>query len=118
LNAVENLATSARLGGLTVPADQVTAALALFGLQNHLHLPCKFLSQGQKRRVALSRMALGGARPLWILDEPFTALDARAVILVQGLLEKHLHGGGIVVLTTHQEVAVAAPSTQRIDLGS
>jgi heme exporter protein A len=116
LNAVENLATSAHLGGLRFVAEDVAAALERFGLQAHLHLPCRVLSQGQKRRVALARIVLAKSRPLWILDEPFTALDARAVVLVQDLLETHLKCGGIVVLTTHQEVAVAAPSIQRLDL--
>jgi heme exporter protein A len=118
LNAVENLAINARLAGLPVVTDDVTAALRWFGLGAYLHLPCKVLSQGQKRRVALSRIRLARSRRLWILDEPFTALDAHAVRLVKDLLEAHLESDGIVLLTTHQEVAIAARSSQRIDLTS
>jgi heme exporter protein A len=61
------------------------------------------LSQGQRRRVALARLCLSATRPLWVLDEPFTALDAAALALTQGLLELHLQRGGMVVLTTHQD---------------
>jgi len=79
-------------------------------------LPCKALSQGQRRRVALARLALSAARPLWVLDEPFTALDTAALAVVKGLVEAHLDRAGIVVLTTHQEVAIAARATQRVEL--
>jgi heme exporter protein A len=116
LNAVENLAIGARLAGLPVATEEVTAALRWFGIAHCAHLPCKVLSQGQKRRVALSRIRLSSSRRLWILDEPFTALDAHAVRLVQELLESHLQAGGIVLLTTHQEVVIRAQSVQRIDL--
>ncbi len=82
------------------------------------HLPCKALSQGQRRRVALARLSLCAARALWILDEPFTALDAAALVLTRELLEAHLDAGGMVVLTTHQEVPIAARVARRVELGS
>jgi heme exporter protein A len=53
---------------------------------------------------------------LWILDEPLTALDVAAVKLVQGLLEQHLGQGGMIVMTTHQEIEIAAVATQRLQL--
>lgn len=118
LNALENLMISSRLAGLPVSNADASDALRWFGLAAYQHLPSKVLSQGQKRRVALARMRLSTTRPLWILDEPFTALDAHAVGLVQSLLEAHLDGGGIVLLTTHQEVAIAARAAQRIELTS
>jgi heme exporter protein A len=59
---------------------------------------------------------LSAARPLWVLDEPFTALDTAALAVVKQLVEAHLDRGGIVVLTTHQEVAIAARATQRVEL--
>ena len=76
------------------------------------------LSQGQRRRVALARLCLAAARTLWILDEPFTALDAAALQLTQALIESHLETGGMVVLTTHQEVNLAARETRRVELGT
>jgi heme exporter protein A len=86
------------------------------GIREFRHLPCKALSQGQRRRVALARLALSAARPLWVLDEPFTALDTAALAVVRQLVEAHLDRGGIVVLTTHQEVPIAARATQRVEL--
>jgi ABC-type transport system involved in cytochrome c biogenesis, ATPase component len=74
------------------------------------------LSQGQKRRVALARLILSRAR-LWVLDEPFTALDVEAVALLQGLIAEHLAGGGLVVMTTHQEVPLTSGQVARLDLG-
>jgi heme exporter protein A len=59
---------------------------------------------------------LSAGRPLWVLDEPFTALDTAALAVVRQLVEAHLDRGGIVVLTTHQEVAIAARATQRVEL--
>jgi heme exporter protein A len=101
-----------------VAADDqaVAAALSKFGLGAYRHLPCNALSQGQRRRVALARLQLSSARPLWILDEPFSALDADAQQLTQALLESHLERGGMIVLTTHQEVALRAPSALSIEL--
>jgi heme exporter protein A len=118
LNASENLSISARLAGLPAAREAVTAALSAFGLNGYDRLPCKVLSQGQKRRVALARLKLSASRSLWVLDEPFTALDAAGVKLTRSLLESHLAGGGIALLTTHQEVEVTAPSTRKIELSS
>ena len=77
----------------------------------------KVLSQGQKRRVALARLLLSKAT-LWILDEPFTALDSAAVNVLQGILAAHLNNGGMVILTTHQEFALDAQQIKRIHLGT
>ncbi|MGH8746180.1 MAG: cytochrome c biogenesis heme-transporting ATPase CcmA, partial [Burkholderiales bacterium] len=66
------------------------------------------LSQGQKRRVALARLCLASEFPLWILDEPLAALDARARATVVALADAHLARGGALILTTHQEVTIAA----------
>ena len=94
------------------------SALHQLGMEGFDYLPCKVLSQGQRRRVALARLCLCADRALWILDEPFAALDAAAVALAQELLESHLRAGGMVVLTTHQEVAIAAGATRHVELGS
>jgi heme exporter protein A len=118
LTPVENLQFSARLASLAADAGSTKAALAWYGLEDHLHQACRTLSQGQRRRVALARLRLAATRPLWILDEPFTALDARAVQLTQSLIESHVEQGGIVILTTHQDVVIKAPSAQRIELAA
>ncbi len=75
------------------------------------------LSQGQKKRVALARLILSRA-PLWILDEPFTALDLDAVDLLQRLIADHVADGGLVVLTTHQEVPLTSGQARHLDLGA
>ena len=64
------------------------------------------LSQGQRRRVALARLALAAAAPLWVLDEPFNALDTAAAAWLGGLVTQQLGRGGVVVLTSHQPLAL------------
>jgi len=117
LSGLENLQFAARTAGIVTSAASADAALRQLGLDGFQRQPCKTLSQGQRRRVALARLCLSATRPLWVLDEPFTALDTAALALTQGLLESHLQQGGMVVLTTHQDAPVAARSVQRIELG-
>jgi len=117
LTAHENLRYSAATAGLAANTTDISTALDTIGLSGFQGIPCKTLSQGQRRRVAFARLYLCSARPLWILDEPFTALDAAALALTRNLLESHLRSGGMLVLTTHQEVEITSPHTQRIDLG-
>jgi len=116
LTAVENLQVAAALGGKAADAGRMLAALDCFGVAHCAELPAKVLSQGQRRRVALARLALAPAAPLWILDEPFAALDVAAVLELERLLASHLASGGMVVLTTHQEVEVVAHAVLRVDL--
>ena len=113
--AVENLAFYARFAGLSVDDTQLRTALHQMGLRGREDLPSKVLSQGQKRRVALARLLLGGTK-LWVLDEPFTALDVRAVDLLQSVLSKHIQAGGMVMLTTHQDVEITASADCQINL--
>lgn len=81
-------------------------ALQLFGIEKKENIPCKYLSQGQKRRVALSRLVLEN-RPIWILDEPFVALDTLAVEKLSNLIAEHINNkNGIVILTSHQDVSI------------
>ncbi len=117
LTAHENLRYSAATAGLAADADDISAALNRLGMSQFQDIPCKALSQGQRRRVALARLCLCSARPLWILDEPFTALDSAALALIRELFESHLRCGGMLALTTHQEIAIAAHATRRVDLG-
>ncbi len=95
LTAAENLALPARLSGGAVPA-----ALAALGLEALADLPARMLSAGQKRRLALARLALGVA-PLWLLDEPTLGLDSAAIDRFGVLLAGHRAAGGIVIAATH-----------------
>jgi heme exporter protein A len=115
LSALENLRIAGGLSGARPGATSISAALERMGLGSRVDLPAKTLSQGQQRRLALSRL-LVGERELWILDEPLTALDSAAVQLVQAVLGEHLQGGGMIVLTTHQQLDVRAGLTKRLQL--
>jgi heme exporter protein A len=113
LTALENLQTYAELDGITLPLDKALAALWRFGLRGRENLPVNCLSAGQKRRVLMARMVMRQAK-LWILDEPFNALDVHAVAQLEGLMTEHLASGGLVVLTSHQ--AVSIPNVRVLDL--
>jgi len=101
LTPLENLRFSAELDGRTLDDAEAIAVLHRFGLKGREELPVRFLSAGQKRRVLLSRLATRQS-PLWILDEPFTALDVKAVDMLSGMIGAHLAGGGMAILTSHQ----------------
>jgi heme exporter protein A len=107
-SADENLALALEMGGRRASAAARAEALERIGLATRARLPSRYLSQGQKRRVALARLCLASDFPLWILDEPFAALDTRALETVVALVDGHLARGGAVILTTHQEVTIAA----------
>jgi heme exporter protein A len=103
LTALENLLTATALDGSSISRGQAFDALHRFGLRGRELLPINCLSAGQKRRVLLARLLLGRAT-LWILDEPFNALDGKAVKLLADLIAEHLAAGGIAVLTSHQAI--------------
>ena len=115
LSALENLLIASTFAATPLTKNQALEALARMGLEGREHLPTKVLSQGQKRRVGLARLLVSNA-PLWILDEPLTALDARAVELIQARLAEHLARQGMVVLTTHQALQVPGFTPRRIEL--
>jgi heme exporter protein A len=117
LTAEENVRIGCRLAGLGVNPPQTLDALERFGVGRCAKLQARALSQGQRRRVALARLAVSAAQPLWVLDEPFTALDTAAVENLQALVGEHLNRGGAVMLTTHQEVRIAATGG-RLDLSA
>lgn len=116
LTPIENLTISCAMNGCPITEDQAWDALDKIGLRGREDLPSKVLSQGQKRRVALARMLLTDAK-LWILDEPFTALDVDAVVMLQAVLAEHVQRGGMVLLTTHQEFEVATGIAHTLVLG-
>ncbi len=103
LTPLENLTLAARLDGCELDEATALQALVRFGLRGREDLAVRFLSAGQKRRVLLARLAVRKAA-LWILDEPFTALDVKAVAMLSGLIEEHLATGGMAILTSHQSM--------------
>jgi len=107
LTALENLMSDAAVSGRALRETQALVALARMGLRGREHLPLRVMSQGQKRRTALARL-LASQAPLWVLDEPFVALDARAVDGLRGLLAEHVANGGMVLFTSHQPVALVS----------
>lgn len=115
LTVLENLQFSLSLSGVAVSTDRATEVLKLLGLAKGLNLPARMLSQGQKRRVALARLWLQEL-PLWILDEPFTALDVNASDLIKQKIEAFANDGGMVVMTTHQEVTLNVPKFEKLSL--
>jgi heme exporter protein A len=116
LTAAENLHVACTLAGVRTQPARIGEALRRLGLAGCEDLPARVLSQGQRRRTALARLALSEAMPLWILDEPFAALDAAAIDCVQRLITEHVSRGGAAMLTTHLEAQIAAAATLRIDL--
>ena len=116
LTPLENLLAAARLAGDSLAEDDAIDALEQVGLAGREDLACKYLSQGQKRRVALARLVVD-RRPLWILDEPFVALDVAAVDWLAGIISSHLQRGGMAVMTTHQPVAIPAGTVRELRIG-
>ena len=103
LTALENLSIATALDGIAVTEDEILLALHRFGLRGREDLPVNCLSAGQKRRVLLARLLLRQAK-LWILDEPFNALDVRAVEMLSELIVEHIASGGMAIMTSHQEI--------------
>lgn len=116
LTGVENLRVASTLDGSPITDQQAWKALERMGLRGHEDLPTQTLSQGQKRRVALARLLVSQAA-LWILDEPFTALDRAAIALLQQVIHRHVDNGGMVILTTHQEVELTSGEVRELRLG-
>lgn len=116
LNPVENLRFHGALRNRPFEQGQAMATLERLGLARCSDMPCRALSFGQRRRVALTALLLAGAS-LWILDEPLTGLDVHAVALVEGLIREHLSTGGMVVATTHQVMNLEGVSVQRLLVG-
>jgi heme exporter protein A len=105
LTGEENVTLSTRLaGGQGCRADTLSTLDSL-GLAGYEDLPVRFLSQGQKRRVALARLLLQ-QRSVWILDEPYAALDVQVIDVLRASIEAHLGARGMIVITTHQAVDI------------
>lgn len=114
LTAAENLAFWASLGGAADPAANARSALERLGVPHIANVPGRYLSAGQKRRLNLARL-LAAPKPLWLLDEPTVALDRAAIALFEGLIAEHRAGGGLVVLSTHTDIATPGGAELHLD---
>jgi len=115
--ALENLISLALLGGQVTTAKEALQALSAAGLADQAHRVVRTLSQGQKQRIALARLRLPQPKSLWILDEPFNALDQKSNQLLQSLLVGHVKHGGIVALSSHQTLSMDDdPQVVRLEL--
>lgn len=92
------------LGG---EAGDAAANLARVGIAHATHLPAGFLSAGQRRRLSVARL-LSVQRPVWLLDEPTTALDVAGQAVFAGLMREHLAGGGMIIAATHAPLGIEA----------
>ena len=105
LTPMENLRADAAVAGRPLKPEDALKALAQLGLRGREHLPVRVLSQGQKRRTALARLLVSSAK-LWILDEPFVALDTAAHHALTQVINRHLDQQGMVLFTSHQVVSL------------
>lgn len=117
MTVLENLRFNTLLAGESVTDDELMDALDTIGLYAFEDFPSSQLSQGQKRRVALARLLVSKAT-LWVLDEPFVALDIVAIELLQAIIANHVEKGGMVILTTHQEVPLTSGGNIRLSLNN
>ncbi len=106
LTLAEALAFHAELAGLDAPLLRADAALGRLGLAAWRSVPVRTLSQGQRRRGALARLALDAAPRVWLLDEPYDALDTASMATLSALIDGHRQRGGAVLLTSHQAIAL------------
>jgi heme exporter protein A len=115
LTPEENLAAWIALDDAAAHRDAVGEALDAVALARQRQLPVRVLSQGQRRRIGLARLRLV-RRPLWILDEPLTALDAQGIEALGALLDAHLAAGGLCIAASHQPLPAARERTRPLSL--
>lgn len=116
LTVAESLMFLSRLHGFETGAQAHDLALRRFGLHSRRAAPVRTLSQGQRRRVALARLCTAPATALWLLDEPFDALDTEGVDALNTLLGEHAARGGSVLLTSHVPLTLTSPTPLTLHL--
>ena len=116
LTVAESLRFLLHLGGNRVEGADVDTALDRFGLASRRNAFVRTLSQGQRRRVALARLAAQRELQPWLLDEPFDALDAGGVEVLAAVIAAHARRGGSIVLTSHLPVPIDEPTPEVVQL--
>ncbi|RVU45610.1 cytochrome c biogenesis heme-transporting ATPase CcmA [Rubrivivax rivuli] len=116
LSVTEALRFLAQLHGLPSAEAPLHLALQRMGIADRRYAPVRTLSQGQRRRVALARLALHRDSPLWLLDEPFDALDVEGIAALNSVISEHAARGGCVLLTSHQALSLTSPVPAVLDL--
>ncbi|MEX2353864.1 MAG: cytochrome c biogenesis heme-transporting ATPase CcmA [Gammaproteobacteria bacterium] len=114
LTCHENLKVASALAGAVRTTDLVYV-LDQYGLVSHADTPAQFLSSGQRRRLALARLSVCQAQ-IWILDEPFTSLDENGKVFVKAIFAQHLASGGIIIMTSHENIRWDGIDIMRINL--
>lgn len=112
LTAQENLHYAQALSSTTLSSDEAMEQVGLNGYQDTL---IRFMSAGQRRRLALARL-LCTHKPLWILDEPFTSLDRASIKLFESFITSHVKQGGLVIMTSHHDTQLPHTLVQKIHL--
>ena len=115
LTPIENLLFDAQVTGRSLSREKGMDALRKMGLNNRTHLPLRVLSQGQKRRTALARLSVTDAK-LWVLDEPFVALDPQSLDYLRAILANHVQQGGLLLFPSHQLVELSQPNGHAMDV--
>jgi heme exporter protein A len=103
----ETLAFYSAFYGRRVDRATIATTLESVGIAKLGSLSCQYLSAGQKKRLALARLKLT-ARPLWLMDEPFAALDAQGKAIAARLISEHCAGGGLAVIATHEPLGIVS----------
>jgi len=116
LTVIENLKVAQAVAGRNVDAAELRKALESVNLAQFENTIARRLSQGQRRRVALARLFATNNAPLWVLDEPFTALDQRGVTALSQAIASHVGNGNMVVFVTHQDVAIEVQHQQHVEI--
>ena len=116
LTVVESVRYQSRLHGLAPTGAALADAIRRLGLHARRHAPIRTLSQGQRRRVALTRLCLSDAPITWLLDEPWDALDTEGIALVSTLLTDHAARGGNALFTSHVVPAIADASLRTVQM--
>ncbi|MCY4532951.1 MAG: cytochrome c biogenesis heme-transporting ATPase CcmA [Gammaproteobacteria bacterium] len=115
LTPYENLSWAAELYNCDITREELEEALQAVALRGNEDVNCGALSQGQRKRVCLARLFLLD-NPVWILDEPFSAIDTKGVEILEARMLQHIDAGGLVIMASHQPVSFAC--SQIINLGS
>jgi len=115
LTAIENLRISSAVCGYALDKKEAQEILKRVGLPQQQNLPARVLSAGQRRRLGMTRLLTSKAR-LWILDEVLTSLDDAAMNLSREFISEHLKQDGMAIVATHQDLGLAAPRFQRLQL--